>query len=166
MGSAGLLDGYEAGIDLLRGAVAGMSPEQARTRPVAGKWSTLEVVAHLSDFEPIYADRIKRILAEDRPLIMAADENLFARRLAYHDRDLDSEVELITLTRRQLATVLRAVPEADWQREGVHNELGIVTVEHLISKAVQHIRHHVPFISAKRAALGMPPAGEASNPLL
>jgi hypothetical protein len=51
-----LIDAYLGGIEVLRRAVAGMTPEQLRARPVPGRWSTLEVVCHLADFEPIYAE--------------------------------------------------------------------------------------------------------------
>jgi hypothetical protein len=33
-----------------------MTREQLLARPVPGKWSTQEVVCHLADYEPIYAD--------------------------------------------------------------------------------------------------------------
>src|SRR5262245_44003063 len=61
-----LLEQYLQGPQQLRQAVAGLSREQLIARPVAGKWSTLEVVAHLADFDPILADRIKRVIAEDK----------------------------------------------------------------------------------------------------
>ena len=64
-----------------------MTREQLLARPIAGKWSTLEVVCHLADFDPILADRMKRIIAEDRPQLIGADENRYAARLAYADRD-------------------------------------------------------------------------------
>ena len=52
-----LIDDILAGPAVLRKAVAGMTREQLLARPVPGKWSTLEVVAHLADFDPILADR-------------------------------------------------------------------------------------------------------------
>ena len=72
-------------------------------RPVPGKWSTLEVICHLADFDPILADRIKRILAEDRPQLLGADEKRFAAALAYQERDPEEELALIAQTRSQLA---------------------------------------------------------------
>ena len=71
-----LIRAYEQGIEELRAAVAGMTAEQQRSRPVPGKWSTLEVVCHIADCEQFYADRMKRCVAMDRPL---AD---FGRRLS------------------------------------------------------------------------------------
>jgi hypothetical protein len=84
-----LADAYLAGAADLRAAVAGMTREQLTARPVPGKWSTLEVICHIADFEPVLADRMKRILAkgDGMPLLLSADENLFAKELKYHERD-------------------------------------------------------------------------------
>lgn len=147
---------YLAGPDLLRRAVAGMSREQLLARPVPGKWSTLEVVCHLADFEPIFADRIKRAIAEDRPTIFGANQDLFVQRLAYHERDLEEELQIIELTRRQLARILRTLKPEDFQRQAIHNQAGPRTVEQLLQTAVNHIPHHVMFIEEKRRALGLP----------
>src|SRR5207253_2019070 len=89
---AELVSAYLDGPRALRQAVAGMSRQQLVARPVAGKWSTLEVVCHVADFEPIMADRMKRVIAEERPALISADENRFAVALAYHERDLEEEL--------------------------------------------------------------------------
>src|SRR6266404_524112 len=100
---APMIDAYLAGVQTLRQAVAGMNPTQLAARPVPGKWSTLEVVCHLADFDPILAERMKRVIAEDRPTLLGADENRFARALAYQERDVQEEVNLIEQTRQQMA---------------------------------------------------------------
>jgi hypothetical protein len=152
---ARLIEDYQAGVPLLRQAVRGMSSTQATARPVGGKWSTLEVVCHLADFEPILADRMKRVIAEDRPALIGADETRFAATLAYHDRDLEEELMLIEKTRQQMVRILRTLPETALQRVGVHNERGPRTLEQLLSTAANHIPHHVKFIQEKRQALGL-----------
>jgi hypothetical protein len=58
VGIPDLIAAYEQGIDDLRTAVAGMTAEQALSRPIPGKWSTLEVVAHLADAEIHFTDRM------------------------------------------------------------------------------------------------------------
>jgi len=151
-----LIDNYLAGVNALRSAVRGLSREQLEARPVPGKWSTLEVVCHLSDFDPILADRMKRVIAEDRPPLLGADEKRFATALAYHRRDLEEELALIERTRSQMARILRTLPAEAWQREGVHNERGPLTLERLLTVAANHIPHHVKFIHDKRQALGLP----------
>src|SRR5215475_11022114 len=119
---ASLIDAYLDGPAQLRRAVAGMTREQVRARPVAGKWSTLEVVCHLADFDPIMADRMKRILAEDNPQLIGADEKRFAAVLAYQERDVEEELTIIEKTRGQMARILRTLPPSALQRVGLHNE--------------------------------------------
>jgi uncharacterized damage-inducible protein DinB len=153
-----LIDDYLAGPAVLRKAVSGMSREQLLARPVTGKWSTLEVTAHLADFDPILATRMKSILAEDKPQLIGADENRFAAALAYHDRDLEEELAIIERTRSQMARILRKQPEEALQRIGVHNQRGPLTLEQFLTMAGKHITHHVQFIAEKRRALGLPAA--------
>ena len=152
---APLIDDYLAGIDTLRKAVAGMTREQLLARPVAGKWSTMEVVCHIADFDPILAERMKRIIALDRPTLIGADENRFAAELAYHERDLEEELALIVHTRSQMAKILRRQPDSVLQRVGVHNERGELTLERMLTVTTRHIPHHVSFIKEKRKALGL-----------
>jgi uncharacterized damage-inducible protein DinB len=148
-----LTNDYLSGPKAVRTAVAELTREQLLARPVAGKMSTLEVVCHLADFEPIMADRMKRVIAEENPTLLGADENRFLTALAYHDRDLDEELTIIERTRSQLARILRTLPNDALLRTGTHNERGPLTLEKLLTTAINHIPHHVQFIHQKRQAL-------------
>jgi hypothetical protein len=150
-----LIEQYLAGPDVLRKAVRGMSRDQLTARPVAGKWSTLEVVAHVADFEPILAERMMRVVSHERPLLMVADENLFAATLDYHGRDVEEELAAVELTRRRMARVLKNLPPEAANRVGIHSFKGLVSLEAMLTSAVQHIPHHVAFIEQKRKALGL-----------
>lgn len=150
-----LVDEYLAGVTALKQSVAGMTREQALARPVPGKWSTLEVVCHITDFEPVFADRMKRVLALDNPTLMGADENLFAKHLVYHDRDLQEELAIVEHTRKQMARILKKQPAEALSRIGTHNERGPRSLQQLLETAINHIVHHVKFIHEKRKALGM-----------
>ena len=152
---APMIDNYLAGVQTLRQAVAGMSREQLTARPVAGKWSTLEVVCHLADFDPIYTDRMKRVIAEERPTLLGADEKCFAAALVYQDRDLEEELGIIAGARSQMARILRKLPDSALKRVGIHNERGEQTLEQLLTTIINHITHHVKFIKEKRQALGL-----------
>ncbi len=147
------IDNYLDGPQLLRKAVAGMTPEQLTARSVPGKWSTLEVICHLADFEIVYADRIKRVIAENEPTLFGGDPNAFAARLAYHDRQVEEELQLIELVRKQVARILRTLKPEDFQRRGIHSESGPLTLETLLQRITGHIPHHVRFIDEKRKAL-------------
>ena len=150
-----LADSYLAGAAQLRAAVAGMSHEQLIARPIPGKWSTLEVVAHIADFEPIMADRIKRVISLDNPTLLAADENLFAEHLFYLERNIDEELAVVDAIRTSTARTLRQLSADSLSRIGTHSEAGELTLDRLIQRATNHITHHLKFIQEKRQALGM-----------
>lgn len=150
-----LIASYLAGPGQLRAAVSGLTRDQLTARPVAGKWSVLEVVAHVADFEPVYADRIRRVIALDRPLLLAADENDYVKRLGYHDRDVEEELAMIEATRKSTARVLKSAPAEAWQRVGIHSYKGLQTLEQVVSAITNHIPHHLAFVADKRKALGV-----------
>ena len=150
---ADLISAYEQGVEELRLAVAGMTVEQLRSRPVTGRWSTLEVVCHVADCEQFFADRMKRTVAMDRPLLLGADGFRYPEPLRYQDHDLEQELDLVALTRRQMARTLKLVAADAWQRTAVHSETGLVTLRQLLLHAVNHLRHHLRFVAEKRAAM-------------
>jgi len=151
-----LAEQYLAGAATLRQAVKGMTREQVLARPIAGKWSTLEVVSHIADFEPILADRMKRIIAlGDTPLLLAADENLYAKAFNYQERDLEEQLALIDAVRKEMARTIRALRPEQLQQTGCHNKKGIVTLEQIVKGATNHIPHHLTFIAEKRKVLGI-----------
>ena len=156
LGPLQLIEGYEAGPDLLRAAVAGMTRDQLLARPISGKWSSLEVVCHVSDTEQFFADRMKRTVAMERPLLLGADGFRYPEPLRYQEHDLEQELDLVAVTRRQVARTLRLVAPDAWQRTAVHSETGLVTLRQLLLHAINHLRHHLRFVGEKRAAMTMP----------
>ena len=80
-----------------------MTSEQLASRPVAGRWSTLEVVGHLADFEVIGVDRLSAVIAETDPPLPGRDEQKFIARLAYDRRDFAE-------AKREFETAVRLRP--------------------------------------------------------
>ena len=148
-----LLDRYAAGPKLLRDAVAGMTDEQLKARPVPGRWSTLEVVCHLADSDGVYAERMKRVIVEDEPTLRSMDPDGWLLRLTYHQRNVEEELRLIEVSRSQMGRILRSLSPADFQRQGRHSDDGPLSLENLLERVTNHIPHHLPFIREKRAEL-------------
>lgn len=153
MDTASLIELYASGPQRLRDAVAGMTEEQLRARPVPGRWSTLEVICHIADFEPVYADRMKRVIAENEPTLVPGDPDVFAARLAYDKRQLNEELDLIEAVRRHVTTILRTLDPADFARTGRHVEDGPLTLSEVLRRIAEHVPHHLKFIEEKKAAL-------------
>jgi uncharacterized damage-inducible protein DinB len=165
MDNTSAVTAYLAGPQELRVAIVGLSRDQLIARPIPGKWSILEVVAHLADTEANIAHRLKRVLTEDHPEFDRFKPDRFLAELSYHSRDVDDEITLIELTRRQIASILQNSPPEVWERAGIVNERGTRTVAQMLSGAIEHLKHHLPFIDEKRSVLvGSPGAGSLSTP--
>jgi uncharacterized damage-inducible protein DinB len=153
---ADLLAHYAQGPADLEAALAGLSQSQLTAFPTApgvGTWSILQVVGHLADCEQFLADRMKRTIALERPLLVGVDENRYLATFAYHGRDLAEEHALIRLTRSQMLRILRPLPADAWQRAAIHTEAGLMTLHKIVFHAANHLPHHVRFIHAKRQHL-------------
>jgi hypothetical protein len=130
-----------------------MSQEQLLARPIPGKWSTMEVVAHIADFEVIAVDRLTVIIAEQNPMLPGRNEQQYAARLAYHDRDLEEQLQLIDICRSHTLRILNTLPDDAWSRQGTHTEAGPLTLTQQLERATNHLEHHLPFIQHKKQAL-------------
>lgn len=148
-----LLAEYSRGVNEVADAVQGITERDLQTRCTPGKWSTLEVVCHITDFEVVYAERLRRILAEMEPTLFNGEPDDFERTLSYDSRDLEEELSLIAGIRRQTSRILRTLPEDAWQRKGIHNIAGPLTLRQIVESSTGHIPHHVGFIQQKRLAL-------------
>jgi hypothetical protein len=153
-----LIDQYEQGTASVEQAIKGLSPAELRrvSEPAwnAGKWTIAQVLVHLQDAETAFADRVRRIVAEENPPLLAWDENRFADRLHYDDQSAEDAAALIALMRKQLTRVLRNLSDADFHRAGQHSQAGKQTVVDVLGKANWHLEHHLKFIRDKRARFG------------
>jgi len=148
------IDEYEHGGLKLRQAIQGLQREDLLAFPVAGTWSIQQIVLHLADTEGVLTDRMKRIIAEERPTLLSFDETRWTSHLHYHDQSAEDAAALLELMRRQMARVLRALPDDAFDRQGIHNEAGPQRLGEIVRKAASHLDHHLKFIVDKREMLG------------
>lgn len=151
-----LIDAYEAAPAKLRAACTGLTRDDLTARPGPGLWSILEVVVHIADSDAISIDRMKRIVAEDNPPLLYANEAEYVSRLHTHAQDLEDALTLLEVGRRQWARVLRLLPDEAFARTGQHNRRGTVTLGGLVGDYIGHIDEHLEFIRGKRVNLGKP----------
>jgi hypothetical protein len=150
------IEKYAAGADVPARAIEGLSREQLLAFPVPGTWSIQQIILHLMDSDLIAADRMKRVAAEDHPTLIGYNETAFAKNLAYEEVSAQDAAEIFRLNRRMTAELMRRLPDAAFNRTGLHNERGEVTLEYLLETYTGHLDHHVKFIKEKRKLLGKP----------
>ncbi len=149
-----LIETYVNSAAKVRQAVQGLTREELQARPGPGKWSIQEVVIHLVDSDEIAIDRMKRILTEDNPSLLYADETSYIDKLHPHEHDLEDALTVFEINRRQFGRVLRKLPDEAFSRSGTHNRRGPVTVAYMLQSYVKHIDDHLEFVHGKRANLG------------
>ena len=149
-----LIDDYSTGPQQLRQSIAGMTPDEIDAAPISGKWSTRQIICHLADFEPIYANRMKRVIAEAKsPSLAGGFHQQFLEHLVYDQRDIDEELNLIDVVRRPMTRILRTLAPVAFERTGIHAAEGPLTLQTLLERITNHIPHHIAFIEEKRKVM-------------
>jgi uncharacterized damage-inducible protein DinB len=151
---AATIEKYAEGGAELAESVRGLDLNDFLAFPVPGTWSIQQIVWHMADSDLIGSDRMKRVIAEDHPTLMAYDENRFASRLHYDALDPFLAVEIFALNRRITAEILRRLEPATFKRTGMHTETGEKTLEKLVTGYIDHLEHHLKFVREKRKLLG------------
>jgi hypothetical protein len=83
-----------------------LSKDQLDERPAPDEWTPREIAHHLADSETMSYIRLRRLLAEDHPVIQGYDEPEYARRLHY-DRPIESSLEVFRAVRVASAELTR-----------------------------------------------------------
>ncbi len=145
-----LIARYREGLDVVARALAGATDDELDARPGAGEWTAREVVHHLADSEMMSAMRLRRLLAEDEPVIQGYDEEEFARRLFYGDRPLEASLDAVAAARRTSADILDRLTDEQWARTGTHSESGPYGVETWLGIYAVHCHDHAEQIERAR----------------
>ena len=125
-----------------------------------GRWSCRALVGHLADAELVLVHRMRRQVAEDRPVFGLWDEDAFVDRGVYGTPGkppfpkVAGFVATIHTLRLWTAEWLRARPEGDWDRQGLHPERGPLTLTNQVAIATWHLEHHAWFLDRKVERLG------------
>lgn len=137
-----LIADYAAGAEEVAAALELIPTDLWTARPLPGKWSAAEIVHHLADSEMTSAVRLRRLLVEDSPEIQGYDPDLFATRLDYNRRPVAPALEAFRGARAVTLSLLEAMTEEDWRREGTHSENGRYTIEGWLRIYAEHARKH------------------------
>jgi len=147
---------FASGATALSKAIAGLSRAEMLAFPVPGAWSIQQIVMHVMDSDLIGTDRMKRVIAEERPLLVGYNETAFARSLFYEEMDPRAACEVFEKNRLLTAEVLRRLPDEAFARYGIHTESGKKTLADLVNGYCEHLDHHMRFLHEKRRLLGKP----------
>ena len=152
-----LIEQYKAGYDEVARSLEGFDEETLSAHPLPGKWSAREIVQHLADSEMNSAIRLRKLLTEESPQIQGYDQDSYAARLRYNERDIAPALEAFRAARATTGQVLDAMVEEDWARAGTHSESGRYTAEDWLRIYADHAHNHAAQIRRLRKAVNRTP---------
>jgi hypothetical protein len=114
-----------------------------RDRPEPGEWSVIECIGHLVDSELTTAARVRWIISEERPDIVAYDQDLWVDRLHHRDDDPAELIALFDALRTANLRLWLQRPVEDRDRVGIHRERGPESYELIVRLAAGHDRFHI-----------------------
>ncbi len=126
----------------LRNIVETAAADELNWRPSGERWSIAMVLAHLADVEQNgFVARFQAITAQDDPFLPSYDQWALFRA----PRAFDARQELDRFEGRRTRTLawLRALPDAVRARTGRHEELGVISFDHLLHEFAFHDLGHV-----------------------
>lgn len=124
-------------------------PEAIDRRPPSGKWSARENLAHLGRHHEVFLERVRRMLAEDRPR--------FERYRAEEDpawppwaaRPTGEVLERLKALRADLVRTIEPLSPAQLARTGIHSALGEMALPLWIEFFLLHEAHHLYVVMAR-----------------
>jgi hypothetical protein len=145
---ARLIARYKEGYSVIKEALNGITPQEL-DHSATGEWTPREIAHHLADSEMMSAIRIRRLLAEEEPVIHGYDEAAFARKLTY-DRPIEPSLEAMRWARETCAQLLARMTDQDWHRVGTHTESGPYSTEDWLAIYAAHAHDHAEQIKRSR----------------
>ena len=137
-----LIDRYAEGGDEVARSLEGFPADRLTAHPIPGKWSACEIVHHLADSETISGIRLRRLLAEEYPVLQGYDQDVYAVILRYNLRDMSPALEQFRAVRATTSQLLHELSEEDWTRPGWHTEHGLYTAEAWLDIYSVHAHRH------------------------
>jgi ribonuclease D len=130
-----------------------VSEKRLAARPLPGKWSIKEVVAHLADHEIVLGTRFRFVAALDRPPITGYDQDLFVERLGVDKTTTEDLLKDFTSVRKANVRLLQRLPLEARTRVGVHSERGEESLEDMIVMYAGHDLIHLAQIERMLAEM-------------
>src|SRR5438128_1259272 len=106
-----------------------------------GEWTALEVIGHVADMAEVFAERVRRIVTEERPRLPSVDQDKLAAERRNNEREPRELAKRVQAAHGEIVRILTTV--GNRARLGHHEEMGEVDAAHLAGYQARHAHEHV-----------------------
>jgi uncharacterized damage-inducible protein DinB len=140
------------GPETLDALVVDVPTADLKRRPRPGKWSAHEHACHLALVEPLWAERLERILIEDVPTIVSYEPDADEPPDRLLSMDLEAALNSYAHARKAFLRRLEALTPAEWARGAVNTAHARYSLFLMCRHAALHDMLHV--YRVEESALG------------
>lgn len=135
----------------LRALVATLGDSELERRYRPGGWTIRQIAHHLPDSHLNAYIRMKLALTEDSPMIKTYEEAAWAR-LPDASGPVADSLDLLDALHRRWVGLLESLGEPQFQRALRHPEMGVMTLNQVLTMYAWHSRHHLAHVRAALAS--------------
>lgn len=128
---------------ILSRLIAGYTVQELKRRPAPGKWSVVEILAHLADDEIATSWRYRQMIEHNGEKLLGFDQDEWARLGRYGSWEVNDALELFRRLREANVRMLVGLSEEEWERAAEHTERGRMTVRQLARHMAAHDVNHI-----------------------
>jgi hypothetical protein len=122
-------------------AIVRRTPDEQLRAVKLGDWTAKEVIGHITDMAEVFAERVRRCAAEDRPALPGVDQDAIHAARKNNDEDPMSLSKRLQAAHAEIVHLLQRPGVRD--RQGLHAERGPVTAGWLGAYQSRHAHEHV-----------------------
>jgi uncharacterized damage-inducible protein DinB len=123
--------------------ISGLAEERLLATSAPGKWSVHDQIAHLAAYQPVFIERINKIISSDHPS--------FGRYKAENDPEFErvrsqptaSLVQKIDADRQAIIALINGLSTSELGRRGNHPKFGDLTIVQWAEFFLLHEAHHI-----------------------
>ena len=115
----------------------------AENKQSSDRWSRLQLLAHFTEGEMIFAVRIRIIATDPGANIQAYNQEKFMERAGYLQQEPEKTLDLFSALRNANLSYIKNLPEEAWENYGIHSERGKETIGDLVSLYAAHDLNHL-----------------------
>jgi hypothetical protein len=133
---------------LIATLIDGVPASRLTERPHPGKWSVVEIIAHLAEDEVTSTWRYRQMIENDGLPLPGFDQELWARLGDYGSWSVNDALTMFRLLREANLRMFERLSPEEWNRHGKHAERGSMTVRDLARQMAGHDRNHLEQIES------------------